>query len=254
MKYEISPHFLQHSEAVKQLVSNFKHGGSLLGEAARNTIKIFTLHSHKINIKSFRIPGIHNKIIYRYFRKSKARRSFEYANRLLQNGIGTPQPIAFFENYSWLGLEDSYYVSEQLQADLMYRELTTNPDYPDREQILRQYARFAFLLHEKGIEFIDNTSGNTLICKTGESRYEFFLVDLNRMNFHHKIGYSKRIENLSKLTTQEDILQIMSDEYALLYKVPAPEFHARLREEAHRFQDNFNRRRRIKKKIRFWKK
>ena len=254
MNYEVSPHFLQHSEAVKQLVSNFESGGSLLGEAARNTIKIFNLDGRSINVKSFRIPAFHNKIIYRFFRKSKARRSYEYAHRLLQNGIGTPQPIAYFENFSWIGLEDSYYVSEQLHADLTFRELTTDANYADREHILRQYARFAFLLHEKGIEFIDNTSGNTLICKTGEGKYEFYLVDLNRMNFHQTIGYSTRIENLAKLTTQDDILQIMSDEYALLYKVPAAAFHQKLREAARRFQDNFNRRRRIKKKIRFWKK
>jgi hypothetical protein len=32
------------------------------------------------------------------FKKSKARRSYEYATLLLDKGIGTPQPIAFLEN------------------------------------------------------------------------------------------------------------------------------------------------------------
>jgi hypothetical protein len=44
------------------------------------------------------VPHLINKIVYKKFRKSKARRSYEYATLLLDKGIGTPQPIAFLEN------------------------------------------------------------------------------------------------------------------------------------------------------------
>jgi hypothetical protein len=57
----------------------------------RNVIKLFDLNGQTINIKSFKVPNIVNKA-YKYFRKSKAKRSFEYATILLENGIGTPQP------------------------------------------------------------------------------------------------------------------------------------------------------------------
>jgi hypothetical protein len=65
----------------------------------------------------------------------------------LDKGIGTPQPIAFLEN--WIGLQDSYYASEHLAAELTFRELVEISDYPDHENILRQFTRFSFDLHEK---------------------------------------------------------------------------------------------------------
>jgi hypothetical protein len=254
MNFKIHPKFAGQSEKIKALVGNFANEGEMLGEAVRNSIKIFDLDGRKVNIKSFKTPSLLNSIIYKYFRKSKARRSFEYADKLLENGIGTPQPIAYFENFNIVGLKDSYYVSEQLDADLMYRELTTNPNYPNREEILRQFIRFTFNLHEKGIEFIDNTSGNTLIKKVGDKQYEFFLVDLNRMNFDQSMPFGKRMSNLAKLTNREDVLMIMSDEYTKLSGKKYDEVFALLQKEANKFQDNFNRRRRMKKKFKFWKK
>src|SRR5690606_41915767 len=72
-----------------------------------------TLFRSKINIKSFKIPNKLNQFVYKYFRKSKARRSFEFATILLQKGIGTPAPVAFMENFNGLGLQKSFYASLQ---------------------------------------------------------------------------------------------------------------------------------------------
>ena len=80
---------------------------SLFGDGKRNKIKLFDLERTQINIKSFKVPNLINTIAYKYFRKSKARRSFEFANILLENKIGTPQPIAYFENSNFLGLKGS---------------------------------------------------------------------------------------------------------------------------------------------------
>src|SRR5690606_114474 len=115
--------------------------------------------------------------------------------------------------------------------------------------ILRQFIAFSYKLHEKGIEFIDNTSGNTLIKKIGDNAYEFYLVDLNRMNFHQTMSFEKRISNLAKLTTREDILEIMADQYAKLLGKPYGEVFSLMRKNAHHFQDQFKRRRRLKKKL-----
>jgi hypothetical protein len=253
-KMIVHPEFSNWSGKIENRIGNFAKEGELLGPAVRNSIKIFDVDDKKINIKSFKIPALINAIVYRFFRKSKAKRSYEYANILLENGIGTPQPIAFLERFGLLTLKDSYYVSEQLNVDLLFRELTVNPEYPEREIILRQFIQFSYKLHQKGIEFIDNTSGNTLIKKTGEETYAFYLVDLNRMNFHHSMPFEKCICNLAKLTTREDILEIMSDEYAKLSGRNYDEVFRLMKKTAHLFQDQFKRRRRIKKRLKFWKK
>ena len=235
-------------------VNNFNSEGILFGDGQRNKIKLFELEGKTINVKSFKIPHLINKIAYKYFRKSKARRSFEYATTLLENGIGTPQPIAYFENYDAVGLKDSYYVSEQLNCDLTYRELVEIPDFPDNENILRQFIQFSFDLHEKGIEFLDHSPGNTLIKKTVEGNYDFFLVDLNRMNFHESMDFESRMKNLSHLTPKKDMIAVMSNEYSKLYPAQTEaEIFEKMWFYTNDFQVRFAKKRRLKKKLKFWK-
>lgn len=254
MIFKINPKFTSQTAALLQIIKNFNDFGTYLNEPVRNAIKIFDLDTHKINVKSFKKPNFINAIIYGYFRKSKAQRSYEYANILLENNIGTPQPIAFLEKKSILGLKESYYISEQLEVDLLFRGLTTDENYPNRELILRQFTRFTFQLHEKGIEFIDNTSGNTLIKKISEDKYEFYLVDLNRMNFHDSLSFDKRIKNIAKLTSNASIVQIISEEYANISKYNYDDFYTALVVEAQKFQDRFYKKRALKRKLKFWKK
>lgn len=235
-------------------VNNFGSEGILFGDGQRNKIKLFELEGKTINIKSFKIPHLINKIAYKFFRKSKARRSFEYATTLLEKGIGTPQPIAYFENYNAVGLKDSYYVSEHLQCDLTFRELVEIPDFPDNENILRQFTRFSFDLHEKGIEFLDHSPGNTLIKKNAEGNYDFYLVDLNRMNFHDAMDFDSRMKNLSHLTPKKEMIAVMSNEYSKLYPVQTEvEIFEKMWFHTNDFQERFAKKRLLKKKLKFWK-
>jgi hypothetical protein len=235
-------------------INNFDSEGILFGDGQRNKIKLFEIEGKTINIKSFKIPHLINKIAYKYFRKSKARRSFEYATTLLEKGIGTPQPIAFFENYDAVGLKDSYYVSEHLQCDLTFRELVEILDFPDHENILRQFTWFSFNLHEKGIEFLDHSPGNTLIKKNAEGNYDFFLVDLNRMNFHETMDFDSRMNNLSHLTPKKEMIAVMSNEYSKLYSAQSEtEIFEKMWFYTNDFQVKFHKKIKMKKTLKFWK-
>lgn len=254
MNFKVNPIFIKSSSSILNIIKSFGHSGTVFGNGQRNIIKLFDFEGKTINIKSFKIPNLVNKIAYNYFRKSKARRSFEYATILLEKGIGTPEPIAYLENFNWLGLRDSYYVSEHLVTELTYRELVEIPDYPDHENILRQFTRFSFELHEKGIEFLDHSPGNTLIKKKADGNYEFFLVDLNRMVFHKSMTFEMRMKNLCRLTPLKEMVAIMSNEYAKLYSESEQKTYDTLWKYTADFQEQFFRKRRLKKKLKFWKK
>ncbi|MBG6111108.1 hypothetical protein IWX84_001992 [Flavobacterium sp. CG_9.10] len=245
--------FISKEKEIKKNITDFSSTGVLFGDGKRNTIKLFDLDGKTINIKSFKIPNIINQVAYKYFRKSKARRSYEYANKLLQKGIGTPQPIAYAENFKVTGLEKSFYISEHLQADLTFRELVENPDYPDHENILRQFAKFTYDLHEKGIEFLDHSPGNTLIKKVSENQYEFYLVDLNRMNFHEVMDFDMRMKNFSRLTPKNEMLAVMSDEYAKYYNKEYEEIFSKMCFYTNDFQAKHHRKMVRKKKLLFWR-
>ena len=123
--------YAESKKEIDAMVSNFDSTGTPFGNQDRNSLKLFEVKGKTINVKSFRIPNIINQIAYRFFRKSKAERSFEYANKLTNLGIGTPQPIAYYEFKSPLLFKKSYYISEQLDCDITYRELTTDLNYPN---------------------------------------------------------------------------------------------------------------------------
>ncbi|MEA9412152.1 Kdo domain containing protein [Flavobacterium sp. PL02] len=254
IKYKFS-NALKNTKEILFLIYNFNStNGVILGNGQRNVIKLFDLNDKTINVKSFKIPNLINKIAYKYFRKSKARRSFEYATILLEKGIGTPLPIAYLENYNWLGLRDSYYASEHLITELTFRELVEIPDYPDHENILRQFTRFSFGLHEIGIEFLDHSPGNTLIKKNADGNYSFFLVDLNRMEFHNSMSFEMRMKNLCRLTPVKEMVAVMSNEYAKLYGKSEQKIFDTLWKYTSDFQEHFYRKKRLKKKLKFWKK
>ncbi|HMC01150.1 MAG TPA: lipopolysaccharide kinase InaA family protein [Flavobacteriaceae bacterium] len=212
MKSVFNKAFNTSQDEIKSFIKNFDSGGEVFGNQKRNTIKLFKFNGIVINIKSFKIPNFINQVVYRFFRKSKAQRSFEFATKLLELGIGTPQPIAYFESNNLLLYKKSFYVSEHLDCDLTYRELIHDFDYPDYENILRAFTRFTYKLHKKGINFLDHSPGNTLIKKS-DNGYQFFLVDLNRMKFGH-MSFHERMKNFARLTKYESMVKVMSDEYS----------------------------------------
>lgn len=232
----------------KQLITIIENFEDLEGgEGKRNIIKTIKVDAINLNIKAFKIPNIVNQIVYNFFRKSKAQRSFEYAKKLLKLGIGTPKPIAFFEYKTPLLFKKSFYVSEQLDCDLTYRELTTNFNYPDYDNILRAFTRFTYSLHEKGINFLDHSPGNTLIKKNDDT-YNFYLVDLNRMNFGI-LDFETRIKNFSRLTIHKSMIEVMSDEYAKCTGENYNKIFDLMWQETQAFQEKFHRKKRLKKKV-----
>ncbi|KIX22395.1 Kdo domain containing protein [Flavobacterium sp. 316] len=235
-------------------IENFHTSGELFVAGKRNTIKLFEVdEALTLNIKSFRKPILINRIIYKYFRKSKARRSYEYATVLLKNNIGTPKPIAYSENTDIIGLKDSYYVCEHIFCDLTYRELVET-NYPDGENILRQFIHFTYDMHKNGIEFKDHTPGNTLIKNNHDGTYNFYLVDLNRMNFHKEMSFELRMKNLSKITPKKEMITIMSNEYAKVSGEEEEHIFKTMWQFTQDFQYRFHRKKRLKKKLKFWKK
>jgi len=251
MKVKFSEKYIPNKEDILSFIKNFDSNGKVLGKQSRNTIKLFKIDGSTLNIKSFKIPNLINQVVYRFFRKSKAERSYEHAQLLLKNNIGTPKPIAYIENPKTLLFKRSFYVCEHLEADLTYRELVRDANYPDRKNILEKFAKFTFKLHENGILFKDHSPGNTLIKKNGED-YDFFLVDLNRMEFK-KLSFEERIKNFSRLTPHQEMVAIMSKGYADVSKWEYEAIFSLMWHETETFQGRYHRKQKAKKQIFFWR-
>lgn len=238
-------------EQIHTLITSFNQKGQTI-YVGRNRVKTFELKGQRINIKAFKKPNFINKIAYKYFRKSKAQRSFEYARLLLQKGIGTPSPIAYMEESGFV-FGKSYYVCEQIDYDFMFKDLVTLKDISKRNEILKQFTVFTHTMHEKGVEFLDHSQGNTLIVDKGNDEYEFYLVDLNRMEFHDEMSPEQRLYNFRRLTSDKAIVEQMSKHYAALMNLDREEVFRKMWFYVQEFNAQFARKQRIKKRIRFWK-
>ncbi len=254
MLAQYHPNFFKFKTEIENCIFHFYSSGKDFVIGDRNRIKLFELKNEIISIKSFKKPNLINKIAYRYFRKSKARRSFEYASKLMDLGIGTPKPIAYFENFDFIGLNDSFYVCEHLEDVFEFRALVQNTDFNQRESILRQFVGFSYQMHQKGVEFLDHSPGNTLIKDNNDGTYSFYLVDLNRMKFHESVDFQSRMKNLSHLTPQKEMIVIMANEYAKLSGEKEQNVFETLWKFTSDFQFRYHRKKRIKKKLKFWKK
>lgn len=147
---------------------------------ARNTLyDVADSEGHHLCVKHFRKAKFPNSYIYTTLRHSKARRSYEHAGRLLSLGFLTPRPLAWSERRKGLKLLDSYYICE-------YLDLPNIRDWgslPDAEVLIDALGAYMVSLHRAGVYHRDFSPGNILVERLPESRYRFYLVDINRMNF-----------------------------------------------------------------------
>ncbi|MGI0107707.1 lipopolysaccharide kinase InaA family protein [Salinimicrobium sp. WS361] len=245
MKVVVSAAYSSYKKEIIDALNNFEKEGRKIGPGKRNILKAVVIKKKELNIKAFKIPNVVNKIAYRFFRKSKAERSFIYASELLKRGINTPAPVAYAEETTSFSFLKSYYVSEHLEYDLTFRDIDL--DKKGHEKILRAFTRFTFKLHEEGIEFLDHSPGNTLI-QINEDDYKFYLVDLNRMNFK-SLNFNERMKNFERLTPNKKQVEVMADEYAKLINRPKNEVFEKMWSLVDTFFKNRGKNRKLKQQL-----
>jgi len=234
----VHPAYSEKTIPLQDAINRFDDIDELVMEGERNTLKKVKIGEEYFNIKKFKTPSFFQGLIYRFLRKSKARRSFEYAKELLTAGIKTPFPVLYMERTAF-GLNESYYISRHLEYDFDFRVLNHNPNWPNRNEILQQFTMFTFQLHEKGINFLDHSPGNTLIVEAEEGKYDFHLIDLNRMRFE-SIDFNKRMRNFRRMWLSKGMINIMAPVYSKLYGRTSEQTHRLMTLYSRKFQKKVN--------------
>ena len=168
---------------------------------------------------------------------------------MTDHDILTPFPIAYIEDRNSLGiLKDSYYICQQIDYDFTIRELIHDPLFSERNVILEQFAEFTFKMHEAKINFLDHSPGNTLVVKTDSGNYEFYLIDLNRMNFQN-LSIEKRMDNFKKMWLSKTMVKVIARAYAKLSNESEEKLHAILLEKTTQFKRKITKKKYLKRKI-----
>jgi len=207
IKYTINKHYINFKDFLLDIKKYFEEDCNTIHKA-RNELKIINYGAKDTVVKSFKIPHPLNRIVYSFFRSSKAKKSYNYSLKLEDF---TPKPIGYIEFYSSFLLKESYFVSEKFDYDFTIREPLLDDNFKDKKEILKAFARFTLQLHNANIFHKDYSPGNILI-KKDKGNYIFKIVDINRMGFF-KLSIDDRAKNFSKLWARDDELEIIATEY-----------------------------------------
>ena len=210
MKIVIHPQLAQFSDFVKTVPWQFDKGGRVIYKK-RNEIRVFDVQGCQLNVKRFQIPHLINRIVYSFFRPSKAERSYQYALRFRKMAIETPQPVAYILIKSGGFLYDSYFISLQADYNRTMYEFGEG-GVKGRVHILESFAAFTAAIHEKGIFHKDYAPGNILF-KEENGAVQFCLVDLNRMRFG-AVSVRKGCANFARLWGQQPFFDVVVRKYA----------------------------------------
>ena len=178
----------------------------------RNELREFDLNGQKMVVKSYRIPHLLNRVVYRFFRESKAKRSFRYAQMLRKIGVGTPVPVAYCSTGSWLLFGHSYFVSLKSKCPNTYRDFG-ECTFERQEEILRAIADTTAILHENGFLHKDYSAGNILFGENPDGDIDVEIIDLNRMSFG-KVSMEAGCKNFECLPGTHEMFEVLADEYA----------------------------------------
>jgi tRNA A-37 threonylcarbamoyl transferase component Bud32 len=179
MKIRIHPEFANYEQFIKD-IPEAKYTPAEVYCNLRNTVTKVEVDGRIFVIKKYKIPTLFNRFVYTWIRKSKARRSFEYADRLLSYGVETALPVAYIEERKGGLFNIGYFVSEYLPYPVLPK--SKELEEGERETLEQQFIEFTARLHEIKIIHKDYNPSNVFYYKV-EERYHFALVDINRMDF-----------------------------------------------------------------------
>lgn len=211
MKIVINPKYKELESFVQSIPDIFDNQGEIIYNA-RNVIKKMEFRGMYFGVKSYRVPIFINKIIYTYFRPSKASRSFEYAMKLMEKGINTPDPVAYIEEKKAGFLNRSFFIYKYEDNVTHIREEMLG--HSGGKDFEKELAAFIANMHNKGVLPLDMSPGN-ILWKTGNNGQPVFsLIDFNRMEFMDDIPKDLRYKSFKRISEEYDIIAHLAKEYA----------------------------------------
>ena len=175
----------------------------------RNTTKKVEFNDKYFAVKSFQSSNVLQRLLYANFRKSKAQRSFEHSEKIIETGLHSPKPIGFIIKTRRKQVYQSYYISEfyNFEHDL----IPVFNDFNNNSELIEQFIKTVARMHDHDIYHHDLTKRNVLVVPS--SKHIFSFVDNNRMSFK-SMSLKMRMESISKLTNNIAELHMLAKTYS----------------------------------------
>lgn len=227
---------------ISSLPDSFSGRGEKLHDG-RNKVKRFRIGREWIVVKKFKRPNIAQKIIYTFFKSSKAERAYLFAEKLRNLGINTPHEIGYIEIKRNCLLDESYFISTQCS----YAALSQILDGADfSREAADALAGYLVELHGKGVLHGDLNLTN-ILYRIEDGKYEFTLIDTNRSTFKESPGMKECLENLKRLTHDREMMKYIISAYAQVRGWDKEAAVKDVMESLSRFEERIRRKRKFQK-------
>ncbi|MFN2257906.1 MAG: lipopolysaccharide kinase InaA family protein [Desulfuromonadaceae bacterium] len=141
------------------------------------------------------------------FTPSKGRRHWNNASTMLQRGISTPKPIAFYERHTLGGIKLSYYVCEFIPDTFSSRHVCSAIEAAEgdfkglsTDEWFEFLATFICTMHDAGIVHRDLSVGNLMLRQETNGSITPYLIDIGRARITHKpLPGRKRVLDLMRI-------------------------------------------------------
>lgn len=183
MRIHIHPDYEFLRPEIKQIVSGCYSVDKVFCNK-RNVVEKISIADKKFVLKRYKRPTIANCVIYTLFRKSKARRAYEYALRLLKNGVNTPFPVAYIEEKRYGFFHTGYLLTEYMNLPTLAQIKIEELPFEQLHRLEHDLISFTIQLQEKRILPLDYNPSNIFYSyDDAEGCFSFALTDINRMRF-----------------------------------------------------------------------
>lgn len=178
MKVVINIRYKEYRQQIVRIVEN--QGGEIPIRALRNIITQSQIGSNDVIVKRFAVPKLCQRIIYTFFRRSKAARSYNNTLILRTMEIDSPEPIAYVEQRKSGLFHTGYYICLKSKGEPLSNIFILSDD--EQKQIISALASYSADMHRKGVYFSDYNAANILYHKDIDG-YSFEIIDVNRIKF-----------------------------------------------------------------------
>ena len=212
MKVVVSDEYAKHTDFIRALPSAFAAGEGEVIYDQRNQIRRFTDQGQVFIVKRYKQVNTVQRIVYTFFRKTKACRAYLFAQEFRRRGINTPREVAYLETGRTGLFRTGYFVSLEVagtETHLLLREVKDfSHDLADA--VAAQIA----LMHSHGILHGDLNLSNFL-CTEHDGHYHFTMIDVNRSHFRDGLPTDEEcLHNMVRITHRRDLYEYLARSYA----------------------------------------
>lgn len=211
MTIAINPKYEHLRAWIEQVPETIFQQGEVIYDARNQIRRMQAPDGTDVCIKRFHQPRFWNRIGYTFLRAPKAKRAYDNAVCLLSRGIATPEPIGYILCGEGL-LQESYLITKQSALTRNFYEFGDGV-VAGKEDILRAFAQYTAAAHQAGIYHLDYSPGNILFDQV-DGRWQFEMIDINRMQTHACVGMHKGCSNFARLWGRAELHTTISDAYA----------------------------------------